>query len=432
MKKIEDLVKKKKNGKLILLNTDNFHWAKMSEKKFIEETSTEYKKEKFSSYLNNRFGLLGETSEDENIEKRSIYFAVTGKCNLNCSFCTMNSGPYVSTEKDLTIGEISNLLIPQLKNVGIRKIVITGGEPLVRGDIEEIIGLFSEAFGKEQIVLQTNGLLLTPDFLLRMANNIGVLEVSIENIFEDNNLLSKMKNMFACANDAGIMLSLSFVVNDNTLKYLHEGIDLCHQYKAALTTRIVSLVGRAAENEEIKAFSMNTYTRLKIQYDIIQYFLDKKYFNEVLTKGIIGELHPARSCGAYGKILAIHPDGTVYMCGNFKNERYSLGNIRCQTIEEICRNLVDRKKSEEYRNLFWVDRHIACKNCEYIYFCSGPCIAEMAESEDILKDGDKCIYNKIMLNYILYYDRQNSIEDSLRHTAAYIAECIKNYESDSS
>lgn len=233
MKKIEELEKIEGNGKVILLNTDNGHWARMSKEWYNRSIQTVEEKEKFGQMLEERFGLLGEGVEKSHSIK-SIYYSMTGKCNLNCEFCTMNSGPHVSTENDLTLSEIRNNLIPKLQKLNPRKVILTGGEPLVRKDVNEIIQSFSEVFGREKIILQSNGLLLTVEQLRKISGDIGILEISIENIFENPKLQEHMEQFFKCANELGIRLSLSFVVDSKSRKYLYDAIELCHKYEATV------------------------------------------------------------------------------------------------------------------------------------------------------------------------------------------------------
>ena len=57
----------------------------------------------------------------------------------------MNSGPNVSVKDDLTVSEIKDMLIPKLQEIDPRKIVITGGEPLMRRDIFEVMEVFANA-----------------------------------------------------------------------------------------------------------------------------------------------------------------------------------------------------------------------------------------------------------------------------------------------
>ncbi|MBS1619268.1 MAG: radical SAM protein, partial [Bacteroidetes bacterium] len=66
----------------------------------------------------------------------SASFAVTNKCNLQCSYCNC---PNLNTP-DLTIDEMRTLF-SRLKRMGVIRLGLLGGEPLVRSDIGEIIAL---------------------------------------------------------------------------------------------------------------------------------------------------------------------------------------------------------------------------------------------------------------------------------------------------
>ena len=307
---LEDLVVKAENGKVILLNTTNGHWARVSKEKYNEYCSSPEKQKIFEEFVNDRFGLL---KEEKDLKQKSVYFALTGCCNLQCEFCTMNSGPQVSTKHDLTLEEIRSVLIPKLMQINPRKVVITGGEPLMRRDLFEILDLFSQAFEKKCIVLQTNGLLLNEKFVEKLADKIGTLEISVENLFDDKKLLEKVENIFMAANKNDIVLSLSFVVDQNSEKYLEKAVELCHKYQAYLTTRIVTLVGRAKENNKNDKV-IQERNALKIQVKMIRYILEKGYFEDRLINNYSSAIQPKRSCGAFGNIIAIHPDGTIFMC----------------------------------------------------------------------------------------------------------------------
>lgn len=420
MKKIEDLIIVEGNKIIILFNKSNCHWARMSKERYDSMMSDLSEKKRMEAILNKKFGLFEET-ENVTPQIRSIYYSVTGKCNLNCKFCTMNSGPNVNTENDCTLQEIQKNLIPKLKRLNPRKVIITGGEPLIRKDANEIIKCFSEAFGKSKIILQSNGLLLTCKQISEIADYIGILEVSIENILENDRLKKRMERIFACTRGCGIQLSFSFVVDSVSRKYLYDAIELCHKYGAALTTRIVALVGRAIKNNKNDDI-LHERNTLQVQYDIIRYLIKKGYYEDTLTGCYSGSLQPKRSCGAFGNILAIHPDGTTYMCSNFKEKRYSMGNIRQQTMEEICENLYTKIKDDNYISEFWVDRQKMCNGCKMMYFCSGPCIAEAAENREYMEQMEKkCFTTRAMLNYsMFYYDTKKSVEDNLKVLEQYL------------
>lgn len=428
MKKIENLVKVEGNDKIILLNTSNRHWARMSKKRYNASMECPEEKEKLENLLEERYGLFDE-EDNATCGIRSIYYSVTGKCNLNCEFCTMNSGPHVSTENDFTLKEIQNNLIPKLQKLNPRKIIITGGEPLIREDAKEIIKSFSGAFGKKKIILQSNGLLLTPEQLAEISPYIEILEISIENIFENQKLQKRMEELFKCANELGVLLSLSFVVDSKSRKYLYNALEICHKYQAALTTRVVALVGRATKNNRDDEV-LEAKNTLQIQYDIVSYLLRQKYFEDTLTQAYVGNLQPKKNCGAFGNILAIHPDGTTYMCGNFKDKRYSMGNIKYQSMEEICNDLTGKINSPVYEKEFSVDQKEMCSGCEMKYFCSGPCAAEAAENRENPEQMErKCLTTRIMLKYAMfYYDSRKSVEDNLIYLKDYLSRFLNQEE----
>ena len=420
---LDDLVVKEGNGKVVLLNVKNGHWVRMKKDKYDMFCYNEKNRKEFEQYVEKHFSLLREEKEPM---RKSVYFAVTGCCNLQCEFCTMNSGPHVSTKNDLSIDEIRDVLVPELLKINPRKIVITGGEPLMRKDLLEILDVFSHSFEKQRIVLQTNGLLLNVVLVKRLADKIGVLEISIENIFDDLKLLKKMENIFESAKEADILLSLSFVVDQNSENHLEEAIEICHKYHAILTTRIVTLVGRAKENN-VGDKLLGKHNALKIQLKIVRYLLEKEYFDEGLIANYSGDIQPQRSCGAFGNIIAIHPDGTTFMCANFKDKQFSMGNVRENPMEELCEDLLKKTEDPELERQFCVDKITMCESCWAKYFCSGPCAAEVAENGGIPEQVDnKCLLRKALLKYCMfYYERKKSKKENLQFLAQYLEEILQ-------
>lgn len=419
---LDDLIVKEGNGKVILLNVKNGHWVRMKKDTYDRFCYSEKNREALEKYVENKYGLL---NEEKDFMRKSVYFAVTGRCNLQCEFCTMNSSPYVSTKNDLTANEIKDMLIPKLQEINPRKIVITGGEPLMRRDIGEVLDILAMAFDKQRIVLQTNGLLLNPELVRGLADKIGVLEISIENIFDDKKLLSRMEEIFTTANETGVLLSLSFVVDQNSEKHLEEAIEVCHKYHAVFTTRIITLVGRAKQNN-VSDKLLKEHNTLKIQLKIIRYLLKKEYFDEGLTSNYSGDIQPQRSCGAFGNVLAIHPDGNTFMCANFKDKQFSMGNVRKQTMKELCEDLRNKTESPELEEKFCVDKIKMCENCWAKYFCSGPCAAEVAENGGVPENVDsKCLSRRALLQYCMfYYDSKKSKKENLQFLATYIEEIL--------
>lgn len=86
-----------------------------------------------------------------------VDISVTNRCNLNCSYCSADSGPFARKKDELSI-EMLDSLFKELDYMGVPRVGITGGEPFMREDILEILELFSKyRFTK---ILNTNGILI--------------------------------------------------------------------------------------------------------------------------------------------------------------------------------------------------------------------------------------------------------------------------------
>lgn len=89
-----------------------------------------------------------------------LRISVTDRCNFRCIYCMPADGMPVKKHDDiLSFDEIYNIVKAGVK-LGIRKLRITGGEPLVRKDLPELITMLSALPEIEEIGMTTNGVLL--------------------------------------------------------------------------------------------------------------------------------------------------------------------------------------------------------------------------------------------------------------------------------
>ncbi|MDQ1572692.1 MAG: 3,8-cyclase, partial [Actinomycetota bacterium] len=87
-----------------------------------------------------------------------LRISVTEKCSLRCTYCMPESGlPPIAREDLLTPVEIARLVSIGVRQLGICEVRFTGGEPLMRVDLEQIIGLSAEAAPGIDISITTNG-----------------------------------------------------------------------------------------------------------------------------------------------------------------------------------------------------------------------------------------------------------------------------------
>lgn len=418
MERLEELVCIQENGQIVFANSENGCWVKMPLSVYQKYTYAERDSQRLCEFLQKKYNLFQPAVKKEEL-LRSVYFAVTGKCNMCCSFCTMNSSPDVSQDVDLTLEEIKNIVVPKLKELRPKKIVLTGGEPFTRADMCEILELFGNNFDKNIITLQTNGLLLTTDMISRIADYVGAIEFSIENLFLNKEQLSRMKEIFTECKLEGILLSFSFVANDATKVYIKEAIDLSHMFHAVFSLRIVSMMGRARKNhanDDIKRES----SKMEVYTDVLRHIIDMGYYEEEIAGMFLFQPQLRKNCGALGKICAIHADGKVYMCENFKNDRYSLGSIRQHSIMQIKKRVPEKIKSKKFVGKFIEEKSKLCEYCKVKAFCAGHCVAELAENIEEPKDA--CVVREKLLCFNLFYkNKMDSIEGNLKNLYNYLA-----------
>lgn len=89
-----------------------------------------------------------------------VRISLTDRCNLRCRYCMPEAGVSKMRHEDiLTFAEILRI-VRGLSALGVKKVRLTGGEPLVRRNITELIHEIRQVPGIEQVVLTTNGVLL--------------------------------------------------------------------------------------------------------------------------------------------------------------------------------------------------------------------------------------------------------------------------------
>jgi GTP 3',8-cyclase len=90
----------------------------------------------------------------------NLRISVTDRCNIRCFYCMpADNVQFMSRREILTFEEMTRFVRIVAKE-GISKLRLTGGEPLVRHDLDKLVKMLSEIPGIEDIALTTNGILL--------------------------------------------------------------------------------------------------------------------------------------------------------------------------------------------------------------------------------------------------------------------------------
>ena len=125
--------------------------------------------------------MLDQRGRDINYMRVSI----TDKCNLRCRYC-MPEGVDILPMSDLLTFEEIRAVCRQASLLGINRIKITGGEPLARRGVAELVSMLRDLPGIDQITMTSNGVLLSkylPD--LKKAGLDGI-NISLDTLDREN------------------------------------------------------------------------------------------------------------------------------------------------------------------------------------------------------------------------------------------------------
>src|SRR5215813_15279011 len=113
---------------------------------------------------------------------RDLRISVTDRCNFRCTYCMpLDEYVWIKREEILRFEEITRLarLFVQL---GVEKIRLTGGEPLLRRDLDKLISQLSAVRGLKDLCLTTNGSLLAEQAPALAAAGLKRINVSIDTL----------------------------------------------------------------------------------------------------------------------------------------------------------------------------------------------------------------------------------------------------------
>ena len=137
----------------------------------------------------------------------SLRISITNRCNINCFYCHHDG--IIAKEYEMTPSEIERIA-RVAKNIGIKKIRLSGGEPLIRKDIVDIIRKIS-TLGFKDVALTTNGTLLEEYSKKLKEAGLDRVNVSFDTLnpntyrfITKSNYLEKVKSGIKKADEAGL------------------------------------------------------------------------------------------------------------------------------------------------------------------------------------------------------------------------------------
>jgi len=120
---------------------------------------------------------------------RDLRISVTDRCNLRCPYCMPREvfGPdheFLAAEAMCSFDEITRLC-RLFAELGVEKVRITGGEPLLRRDLEQLVAMISTVPGIRDVALTTNGMLLAAKAPALREAGLSRVTVSLDALDEE-------------------------------------------------------------------------------------------------------------------------------------------------------------------------------------------------------------------------------------------------------
>lgn len=246
----------------------------------------------------------------DNYNRKITYLriSVTDRCNHRCIYCAGTDTFKKTLNKDILSYEQIKTVVQEAAAIGITKVKLTGGEPLIKRDIETLVGYLAEIPGINEVTLTTNATRLKEKAFLLKQKGLSRINISLDSL--------KPANFTKITGGGNISDTL-------------EGIKAAQQ-AGFKKIKINMVVIKGINEDEIDDFRIFCEQN-GLELQLIKHFL--------LSEKKIVEKEPGfdrpPSCSECNKIRILS-DGTLKPCLFSNHElKIDMNNIRCSLIKTI-------------------------------------------------------------------------------------------------
>jgi GTP 3',8-cyclase len=161
---------------------------------------------------------------------RNLRLSVTDRCNLRCEYCMPEDDYTWLPREDVLHFEEISALVDVFISLGVDKVRLTGGEPLLRRDLPALVTMLSAKPGLGDLALTTNGILLADQIDSLDRAGLGRITVSLDTLRRDR------------------FLALTRV---DALDKVKEGLAAAHRVYADRSFKIDTVVIRGVNDDEL-------------------------------------------------------------------------------------------------------------------------------------------------------------------------------------
>ncbi len=310
---------------------------------------------------------------------------LTKRCNLQCEHCYANSVQALNDPDELSTKELFGI-IDQLAEMSVNEIFFTGGEPLMRSDIVDILHYtFSKGI---RILISTNGILLGERFLSKVQDvDFKLFQISLdgpEQVHDSIRGPGKFKRTIKALKLASSCLkrnvAVGTVLSSRNADCIGQTMELAYEAGANVFALMILIVsGRATQVLDPSALQLTSalddifkvYRQLSPQMRFAHNTTipPALYPPDLIETG----LHTQCALCSFPYTVGIEANGDVAPCdGFFGPYNFVAGNLRQHSLKDLWENspLFDRVRTAGPDFLSGV-----CSLCRYRDFCGGGCRA---------------------------------------------------------
>jgi pseudo-rSAM protein/SPASM domain protein len=314
-------------------------------------------------------GLRYDAADESNTEQITedkqqrpvVVWNLTKQCNLYCSHC------YAAADTETAPGELSTAegkaLLDDLAQFGVPVVLFSGGEPLVRDDLEELVAYAADSGIRP--VLSTNGTLLTEERAASLRDaGLKYAGVSVDGLPERNDAFRGQDGAFDAAVrgienslDAGLKTGLRYTITEANAPDLPDVVDLLHEVGVdRFCFYHLDYGGRGADISDIDLSPADTREAVRTVCDLTREYHERGEEIETLLVGNYADAgflveYAASELGAAQadrihryleanggdptgeRIADVDYQGNVHLTQFWQG--YSLGNVRDRPFSEL-------------------------------------------------------------------------------------------------
>ncbi|HEX9844782.1 MAG TPA: mycofactocin radical SAM maturase, partial [bacterium] len=304
----------------------------------------------------------------------TVTWEVTNRCNLACTHCLSDSGPWFKGAGELSLAEARGV-VDQLAAARVFQIHFGGGEPFVYPGFMELLR-YAQSRGFCCLCISTNGALLGERRIAELEALGGIyLQLSLDgasaeacDAIRGPGTFRKVLGALERLQGTSIVRTLNFVYCRNNAHELDAMLALAQRYGATLRVTRLKPSGRGAAVYDALKPTQAQLAHLHGWLQAHEAVLTGDTFFHLNAFG--GQpLGGFQFCGAARMTCLIAPNGDVFPCAFTQSDVFRAGNLRRQDFAEIWRD------APVFNRVFRQAPQGACSSCSAVGGCGGGCPA---------------------------------------------------------